>query len=296
MYKAVKGLVKWGESSSVSLCKLELTPVFLSCPFFVFAVAACADTETAKSKNQPAADPFWRKTMESIHYDRFSTAEAEIIHHHQQEPPYMPSRQNRRIFVVFVVLSVFLLILTLTVGIKFTQVSQQMSDMVESLQLVRESVKSHQKVTGLNPVPITPVRGSCEEDWTFYKQKCYFVSKLKKNWEDAEKNCVQRKAHLVVVNDKEELEYVSQILETQALYWIGLVEREEGNWSWVDGTDFTKTEHFWDEGQPDDWDVRVNGEDCGQLHPLRSARHRLWNDADCTLPYKYICEGKPRRH
>ncbi|KAL7883968.1 hypothetical protein AOLI_G00067380 [Acnodon oligacanthus] len=207
-YKAVKGLVTWsrsGESRSVSLCKLEPTPEFPSCPFSVFAVAACADTETANTKNQPAADPFWRKTMESINYDRFSSAEAEIIHHQQPEPPYTPSRQNRRIFIVFAVLSVFLLILTLTVGIKFTEVGQQMSDMEASLQFIRESIQSHQKATGLNPVPITPVRGSCEEDWTFYKEKCYFVSKLKKNWEDAEKNCVQRRAHLVVVNDGDEL-------------------------------------------------------------------------------------------
>lgn len=53
----------------------------------------------------------------------------------------------------------------------------------------------------------------------------------------------------------------------------------------------------WDAGQPDDWDVRVNGEDCGQLHARVTVdRRRLWNDADCTLSYPYICEGKPKSH
>lgn len=52
---------------------------------------------------------------------------------------------------------------------------------------------------------------------------------------------------------------------------------------------------YWDEGQPDNWDVRVNGEDCGQLHArIRADKRRFWNDADCTLSYPYICESKPK--
>lgn len=49
---------------------------------------------------------------------------------------------------------------------------------------------------------------------------------------------------------------------------------------------------FWDEGQPDDWDYRENGEDCGQLHPLERRERRLWNDADCNITYRYICEKR----
>uniref|UniRef100_A0A673HIU1 Asialoglycoprotein receptor-like 1 n=1 Tax=Sinocyclocheilus rhinocerous TaxID=307959 RepID=A0A673HIU1_9TELE len=119
--------------------------------------------------------------------------------------------------------------------------------------------------------------GPCQEDWVFYKDSCYFQSSVKKNWQIAEKNCVEKGSHLVVVNDLAELLSES--------YWIGLVEKEEGQWTWVDGTDYSTTEHHWDEGQPDDWDVRVNGEDCG-----------LWNDADCMLSYPYFCEGKPKSH
>ncbi|KAL0186631.1 hypothetical protein M9458_018301, partial [Cirrhinus mrigala] len=84
-------------------------------------------------------------------------------------------------------------------------------------------------------------------------------------------------------------DFLSSIVKMTDSYWIGLVEKgQEGQWTWVDGTDFNSTEHHWDAGQPDDWNVRVNGEDCGQLHA------RLWNDADCTLSYPYICEGKPK--
>ena len=54
---------------------------------------------------------------------------------------------------------------------------------------------------------------------------------------------------------------------------------------------------FWDEGQPDNWDIRVDGEDCGQIHGIkRGQTHRHWNDADCSLNYRYICEAleKPK--
>lgn len=49
---------------------------------------------------------------------------------------------------------------------------------------------------------------------------------------------------------------------------------------------------FWDEGQPDDWDYRENGADCGQLHASERRRRKMWNDADCNLEYLYICETR----
>ncbi|XP_016122056.1 asialoglycoprotein receptor-like 1, partial [Sinocyclocheilus grahami] len=139
--------------------------------------------------------------------------------------------------------------------------------------------------------------GPCQEDWVFYEDSCYFQSSSKKSWQIAEKNCVEKGSHLVVVNDLAELDFLSSIVKLSESYWIGLVEKEEGQWSWVDGTDYSTTEHHWDVGQPDDWDVRVNGEDCGQLHArITVDRRRLWNDADCTISFPYICEGKPKSH
>ena len=49
---------------------------------------------------------------------------------------------------------------------------------------------------------------------------------------------------------------------------------------------------FWDKGQPDNWDYRENGEDCGQIHSSAIRKRKLWNDADCNLAYPYICETK----
>lgn len=49
---------------------------------------------------------------------------------------------------------------------------------------------------------------------------------------------------------------------------------------------------YWDEGQPDNWDYRVNGEDCGQLHGSTRRKRKMWNDADCSMQYRYICEAR----
>ncbi|KAI5624075.1 hypothetical protein C0J50_16369, partial [Silurus asotus] len=237
--------------------------------------------------------------MESQQYDRFTSSETESTERYSNEAPlFTQNRQTRRFYLMFGFLTLFVLLLTLSVGIRISQVNQQVSDILFSLQTVNTEIKSAQ--TGHDPFHdpsvLIPERGSCESDWVFYKNKCYYMSTKRLNWHNAEKDCIQQKGHLLVVNNREEMEYISQLTSESFAYWIGLIEREEeGTWSWVDGTDFKSTEQFWDEGQPDDWNVRVNGEDCGQVHAKKPdspvlLTHRLWNDADCTLTFKYICE------
>ncbi|KTF76268.1 hypothetical protein cypCar_00036499 [Cyprinus carpio] len=170
--------------------------------------------------------------MESVSYDRFTTPEAEI-NHMGQKLLYDSGRQNRKMYILYGVLVLYVFILTLAVGIKkHAHFSER----------------------------VMPVQGPCQENWVFYKDSCYFQSLTKKKWQSAEKNCVEKGSHLAVVNDLAELDFLSSIVKLSESYWIGLVEKEEGEWTWVDGTDYSTTEHLWDVGQPDDWDVRVNDE------------------------------------
>ncbi|KAM4579537.1 C-type lectin domain family 4 member E-like [Fundulus diaphanus] len=140
---------------------------------------------------------------------------------------------------------------------------------------------------------LVPTRGTCREGWGSFQGRCYLLSTTTATWQRAEDQCKTLGGHLLVLNNEEELDYISRIVEIKYHYWIGLVERQhEGQWSWVDGTDFDSTPKFWDQGQPDNWDFRENGEDCGQLHGSLRRKRKLWNDADCSLLYKYICEAK----
>uniref|UniRef100_A0A3Q3KRH3 Asialoglycoprotein receptor-like 1 n=1 Tax=Mastacembelus armatus TaxID=205130 RepID=A0A3Q3KRH3_9TELE len=179
------------------------------------------------------------------------------------------------------------------------QLSKEISDVKLQLERISAGGKPSSSSSSAMTVQdvyfqkLVPVRGTCREGWASFQRSCYLLSTTAVTWRKAEEQCQGHGGHLLVLNTVEELDYISKIVELRFNYWIGLVEREhEGHWSWVDGTDFNSTPIFWDQGQPDDWDYRENGEDCGQLHASQRRKRKLWNDADCNLQYQYICEVK----
>ncbi|KAM9359960.1 perlucin-like protein [Symphorus nematophorus] len=213
----------------------------------------------------------------------------------------MPPQTGMKRIVVYVlygVLVLLLLILLMVTGIRFTQLNKEVTDVKLHLGRLSHGLTASSSA-GAAPVvdvpveKITPVRGTCREGWISYERGCYLLSKAVLNWHQAEQQCITHGAHLLVFNTVAELDFISKVVEIQHNYWIGLVERaHEGHWSWVDGMDFNSMQTFWDEGQPDDWDYRENGEDCGQIHSSEKRKRKLWNDADCSLLYRYICETR----
>ncbi|XP_028454188.1 CD209 antigen-like protein E [Perca flavescens] len=80
---------------------------------------------------------------------------------------------------------------------------------------------------------------------------CYFRCKEEKTWDDSRADCQQRGAHLVIINNKEEQEFVTELSKDEES-WIGLrYEEKQGwkwEWEWVDGSPLT--EKFWAAGLP----------------------------------------------
>ncbi|KAM9743512.1 C-type lectin domain family 4 member E-like [Menidia menidia] len=203
------------------------------------------------------------------------------------------------VYILYSVLVLLLLILLMVTGIKFSQMSKEINEVKLQIETLSRRVSTPTSYSGAKPLrdvflqELTPVRGTCGEGWVSFRGSCYLISITTATWAKAEETCKSHKGHLLVLNNVEELDYISKVADVQLGYWIGLVERgQEGQWSWVDGTDYSSTPTFWDVGQPDDWDFRVNGEDCGQLHGAQRRKRKLWNDADCGLSYRYICEMK----
>ncbi|XP_067289837.1 C-type lectin domain family 4 member K-like isoform X2 [Pseudorasbora parva] len=74
------------------------------------------------------------------------------------------------------------------------------------------------------------------EVWTYYQSSFYYKSNEKKNWTESRRYCTARGADLIIINNKEEQDFVKNISNGTSV-WIGLTDSDvEGRWKWVDGS------------------------------------------------------------
>ncbi|KAF4071633.1 hypothetical protein AMELA_G00275590 [Ameiurus melas] len=109
------------------------------------------------------------------------------------------------------------------------------------------------------------------------------MSNEKKNWEESRQDCRNKGADLVIINSKEEQEFIGKQLGSSKA-WIGLSDGdEEGKWKWVDDTPLTT--EFWAKGEPNN----VDEEDCAEILSLNG---NFWNDHKCSHKEQWICEKR----
>ncbi|XP_056591966.1 C-type lectin domain family 17, member A-like isoform X2 [Triplophysa dalaica] len=108
----------------------------------------------------------------------------------------------------------------------------------------------------------------------------HFISSERKSWTESRRFCRERGADLIIINNKEEQDFVSTMTGTENI-WIGLSDIDvEGTWKWVDGS--TLTLSFWKSKQPDNRIV----ENCAVNHLS------VWSDYMCHVPFRFVCEKK----
>uniref|UniRef100_A0A7N6C4P0 C-type lectin domain-containing protein n=1 Tax=Anabas testudineus TaxID=64144 RepID=A0A7N6C4P0_ANATE len=121
-------------------------------------------------------------------------------------------------------------------------------------KLSNVSVEFNQLQDELNKLKIKTKGKFCPEGWTRFGCSCYFKSTERKIWFESQYDCLTRGSRLVMINSKEEQEFVTK-LNMNEDSWIGLKSnRTSAVWEWVDGS--TLTETFWAEGQsraPNNW-------------------------------------------
>ncbi|XP_076874539.1 CD209 antigen-like protein C [Brachyhypopomus gauderio] len=126
---------------------------------------------------------------------------------------------------------------------------------------------------------------ACRQGWRYFNSSMYYISTEKKNWNESRQDCRERGADLVIINSRQEQEFIRQTLGS--IYaWIGLTDVEtEGTWKWVDGTGLTTG--YWDTKEPNSF---AGDEDCVITGQLGSDSVLKWADCPCNDRFIWICE------
>ncbi|KAL6455524.1 hypothetical protein MHYP_G00360640 [Metynnis hypsauchen] len=125
--------------------------------------------------------------------------------------------------------------------------------------------------------------------WIYFSSSLYYISTEKKSWSESRQSCTERGADLVIINSREEQEFISKEFgSTDA--WIGLTDSDtEGVWKWVDSSALIT--QFWFKGEPNDYG---GNEDCAVsgYKGAGSERVSTWADFPCNHLVVGICEKK----
>ncbi|XP_028282170.1 C-type lectin domain family 4 member M-like [Parambassis ranga] len=121
-----------------------------------------------------------------------------------------------------------------------------------------------------------------QQGWVLFQNSFYYISSDTKSWQDSKADCVQKGADLVIINSKEEQNFLRKFKKR---VWIGLKETE-GVWKWVDGTQLSIS--FWIPGEPNNNNFEGKDEDCGEIRSYD--QEDGWNDTPCDMQRNWICE------
>ncbi|XP_067366815.1 dromaiocalcin-2-like [Channa argus] len=130
----------------------------------------------------------------------------------------------------------------------------------------------------------------CPTGWIQFQQKCYlFYDKDPpwKEWQQSQEICQSKAADLVIIDNLQEQEFVSNntkyYYDNYHGYWVGLNQTADNNWVWVDG--HNDTLGYWIRG------ALGNIGPCALMIPGRNFTAN-WNPTLCAMENKFICESE----
>ncbi|XP_067289227.1 CD209 antigen-like protein E [Pseudorasbora parva] len=182
-------------------------------------------------------------------------------------------RSSRAAAVCLGLLCVLLLTAVIVLCVMFTQERQQLISKNKNLTNERDQLISSQTIC---------------DGWTYYQSSFYYISNETKNWTESRRYCTARRADLIIINNKEEQDFVKNISDGTSV-WIGLTDSDvEGRWKWVDGSSLNSS--FWASAEPNGG----SSENCVLAvdHDRRWPQLLGWIDHQCDEASQWICEKR----
>ncbi|XP_066294705.1 collectin-10-like [Branchiostoma lanceolatum] len=93
-------------------------------------------------------------------------------------------------------------------------------------------------------------RGSCPERYAMWRGICYKGFKIPLNFHDATETCRKDGGTLAMPRDAESNAFLSSLKQPFFAHLIGLHQREEGKFEWIDGSPLEKYT-LWHPSQPE---------------------------------------------
>uniref|UniRef100_A0A8C3P566 C-type lectin domain-containing protein n=1 Tax=Chrysemys picta bellii TaxID=8478 RepID=A0A8C3P566_CHRPI len=135
-------------------------------------------------------------------------------------------------------------------------------------------------------VPFPRPEGSgcklCPRHWVPHRDKCYWLSEENQYWSRGWDDCSRRGSHLLVIQDREELEFTQNLTGNQNPVWIGLNITSPGRkWTWVDGSPLNQTL------------FTVSGP--AEENSCAAVKKNQIKSEICNTHYKWICQKEAVR-
>ncbi|XP_056434519.1 natural killer cells antigen CD94-like [Gadus chalcogrammus] len=221
------------------------------------------------------------ESLRDQHQDYVGTEESSntlgTVRSQQQDPVSPPRWPIRAVVVLLVLLSVALLAGLLRLAVQHKTVIEKNLSMDRDVEQLLQRLKN-----------VTEQRDSllckqdCQSGWDKFGYKCYLLSKVLGSWNKSRKLCVSHGADLVVVDSKEELDFISRY---GGYFWLGATdEASEGMWRWADGTVLSVDNPSWRSRKPD------GNKDKNCLRRSGDASNLKWTDESCESKRRGLCE------
>ncbi|XP_074827626.1 killer cell lectin-like receptor subfamily F member 1 isoform X3 [Natator depressus] len=132
-----------------------------------------------------------------------------------------------------------------------------------------------------DPAQISSAGGSgcklCPTEWLLHRDKCYWLSNETKTWNESRDDCSRKGSQMLVIQDREQMDYLQPVIPVDHTVWIGLTfNSSQREWTWVDGAPVRE------ELVPGLHQAEANS--CGELRKTRI------DFETCNTELKWLCQ------